>query len=384
MLNIRQESGGIRSGTLLWTATEPSSTRTWKHWNLTPYFLFIFYFSFLRPPLLPAIIKASSPTAVSVLSPSFRHTSLEHSTIDHSQTIKNSVDNQETIKASSTHRSSRSLLSNPILRSTELLEAGGISSPSSLGAGHFEFSPFPGSSFPSQVPVIASGSPISNPLRYHLTDLPSDLPAVGREQTHLAKDMESGIRAASTPSSSRLESGEVMNLNQPVQARAYQDGREIEREIQYYSQQIKSLQLSQGKLRANRQEMDSTSFTTQPLSAPSSGLSSKSHSFSAKSFDLEEREQALWNVIRSLEDGFDPAVSPRSGPSPNNKNIRRYKTELCENYRREGRCRYFDRCQFAHGLDDLRPRRRHPKHQTEICRTFQRTGGNCPYHLRCW
>ncbi|XP_069501268.1 mRNA decay activator protein ZFP36L2-like [Ambystoma mexicanum] len=60
----------------------------------------------------------------------------------------------------------------------------------------------------------------------------------------------------------------------------------------------------------------------------------------------------------------------------------RYKTELCSRYTESGTCSYDDRCQFAHGLHELRVPSQHPKYKTELCRSFHSLGF-CPYGLRC-
>ncbi|KAL2079317.1 hypothetical protein ACEWY4_025061 [Coilia grayii] len=60
----------------------------------------------------------------------------------------------------------------------------------------------------------------------------------------------------------------------------------------------------------------------------------------------------------------------------------RYKTELCIRYAETGACKYAERCQFAHGLQDLHVPSRHPKYKTELCRTFHTTGF-CVYGTRC-
>ncbi|KAK0566067.1 hypothetical protein OC861_003429 [Tilletia horrida] len=70
------------------------------------------------------------------------------------------------------------------------------------------------------------------------------------------------------------------------------------------------------------------------------------------------------------------------GPSPNNRKLNLYKTELCRNWEEKGTCRYGVKCQYAHGEAELRPVQRHAKYKTEICRTFWRTG-SCPYAKRC-
>ena len=60
----------------------------------------------------------------------------------------------------------------------------------------------------------------------------------------------------------------------------------------------------------------------------------------------------------------------------------RYKTELCRPFQENGFCKYGDKCQFAHGEQDLRCLPRHPKYKTELCRTYH-TRGFCPYGTRC-
>lgn len=60
----------------------------------------------------------------------------------------------------------------------------------------------------------------------------------------------------------------------------------------------------------------------------------------------------------------------------------RYKTELCRQFGESGSCRYGDKCQFAHGVAELRVVERHPKYKTNLCRTFHSTGF-CPYGARC-
>lgn len=75
---------------------------------------------------------------------------------------------------------------------------------------------------------------------------------------------------------------------------------------------------------------------------------------------------------------------PRTKSVDENKpsSTARYKTELCRPFQDYGFCRYGDKCQFAHGEDDLRILPRHPKYKTDLCRTYH-TRGFCPYGSRC-
>jgi butyrate response factor 1 len=59
-----------------------------------------------------------------------------------------------------------------------------------------------------------------------------------------------------------------------------------------------------------------------------------------------------------------------------------YKTELCRSFQDTGICRYGHKCQFAHGVHEIRPVMRHPKYKTEVCKKFASTG-QCPYGVRC-
>ena len=60
----------------------------------------------------------------------------------------------------------------------------------------------------------------------------------------------------------------------------------------------------------------------------------------------------------------------------------RYKTEMCRPFMEHGSCKYGDKCQFAHGTDELRSVNRHPKYKTDMCRTYHSVGF-CPYGPRC-
>ncbi|XP_014348939.1 mRNA decay activator protein ZFP36 [Latimeria chalumnae] len=60
----------------------------------------------------------------------------------------------------------------------------------------------------------------------------------------------------------------------------------------------------------------------------------------------------------------------------------RYKTELCNTFQEMGFCKYGAKCQFAHGLEELRVLNRHPKYKTEFCYKY-RMYGACPYGSRC-
>lgn len=82
---------------------------------------------------------------------------------------------------------------------------------------------------------------------------------------------------------------------------------------------------------------------------------------------------------------MEPTDSPgqtQQQAHKDNHNASLYKTELCRSFSETGACRYGAKCQFAHGLADLRPVARHRKYKTEKCQNFA-TNGVCPYGPRC-
>lgn len=82
----------------------------------------------------------------------------------------------------------------------------------------------------------------------------------------------------------------------------------------------------------------------------------------------------------------DPPPPP-SGPSAASVaqgKSKMYKTELCKTWTRSQTCPYGEKCQYAHGYDELResPKVRHIKHGTQQC-MWELHHGSCKYGNRC-
>ncbi|TDH00116.1 hypothetical protein EPR50_G00184150 [Perca flavescens] len=128
-----------------------------------------------------------------------------------------------------------------------------------------------------------------------------------------------------------------------------------------HSVSLSSAKLSQNQFVNNLKRHPSVLFG-------SSCSNNKENHFSERSYsELEDRQ---WSGSQVCVDG-----SSQVNPS-------RYKTELCRPFEENGTCKYGDKCQFAHGMHELRSLSRHPKYKTELCRTFH-TVGFCPYGPRC-
>jgi hypothetical protein len=97
------------------------------------------------------------------------------------------------------------------------------------------------------------------------------------------------------------------------------------------------------------------------------------------------------DLANALANGSQPLLvngimqlqpSPAANQSDKEKADLFYKTELCKHWEKEGACPYGDKCQFAHGRNQLRFVVRSKKYKTKRCKTFWSTG-HCPYGSRC-
>ncbi|KAK9763540.1 hypothetical protein K7432_009685 [Basidiobolus ranarum] len=126
------------------------------------------------------------------------------------------------------------------------------------------------------------------------------------------------------------------------------------------------------------------SSTSRDIWNDQSQMLSRQGSFSSNSTDspsIHHRTLSRENSVSS-HSSLSDSVCNGSQSSGGVKNLLLYKTELCRSYEESGTCRYSDKCQFAHGMSQLRDVPRHPKYKTQICRTFWEQG-NCPYGKRC-
>lgn len=85
---------------------------------------------------------------------------------------------------------------------------------------------------------------------------------------------------------------------------------------------------------------------------------------------------------RSFVNRSQSQTSSRSPVSPPAQQTSRYKTEMCRPYQENGTCKYGEKCQFAHGVQEVRGVNRHPKYKTDLCKTYHSVGF-CPYGPRC-
>ena len=65
-----------------------------------------------------------------------------------------------------------------------------------------------------------------------------------------------------------------------------------------------------------------------------------------------------------------------------NKVDTKYKTELCKKFQSTGFCPYGNKCQFAHGKEELISKFHGVNYKKEKCKSFYQKG-YCPYGNRC-
>ncbi|KAL0204969.1 hypothetical protein P9112_000276 [Eukaryota sp. TZLM1-RC] len=91
---------------------------------------------------------------------------------------------------------------------------------------------------------------------------------------------------------------------------------------------------------------------------------------------------------------LSPSFSPQSPPRPSRKQRKQvprspdsspnphYKTEMCRSFVELGHCEFGDQCNFAHCLNELRPKVCHAKWKTSPCVAFFKRGF-CQFGSRC-
>ncbi|KAF5132508.1 hypothetical protein DV495_001203 [Geotrichum candidum] len=88
------------------------------------------------------------------------------------------------------------------------------------------------------------------------------------------------------------------------------------------------------------------------------------------------------SIHRKSEAGLSRSASSRK-PSKLVVNTELYKTELCATFIKSGgNCPYGSKCQFAHGAQDLKVVDRPPKWRSKPCQNWIKTGA-CAYNERC-
>ncbi len=146
-----------------------------------------------------------------------------------------------------------------------------------------------------------------------------------------------------------------------------------------------SLQSDQSGYSYNSSIMGSPSSSTSSMISSLSGGSVPSSPVDYRKLDrsvsepLGERSSYTQNAAQILRQTQEQVNKQQQNA---NVNSSRYKTELCRPFEENGYCKYGDKCQFAHGAQELRSLNRHPKYKTELCRTYH-TVGFCPYGPRC-
>ena len=150
--------------------------------------------------------------------------------------------------------------------------------------------------------------------------------------------------------------------------------------ITYFNYQLFTSQVGQDSFQSLRIQIDNQS---EPfgfnLGSPSSSLGDSLPSLDRDCSVGSGRPQLNRSQSQTPSQPRSPA-SPQQQPQVQNAN--RYKTEMCRPFQEHGACKYGDKCQFAHGSQELRTVSRHPKYKTDLCRTYHSVGF-CPYGPRC-
>ncbi|XP_021835703.1 zinc finger CCCH domain-containing protein 39 isoform X2 [Spinacia oleracea] len=86
-------------------------------------------------------------------------------------------------------------------------------------------------------------------------------------------------------------------------------------------------------------------------------------------WDVDDKLRCLADLSLAEQKVYVQGGSKKEGPIELEVyNQGMFKSELCNKWQETKTCPYGDHCQFAHGIDELRPVIRHPRCKTEVCR----------------
>lgn len=143
-------------------------------------------------------------------------------------------------------------------------------------------------------------------------------------------------------------------------------------------------QIDQNAYNFQRNSNNSASFAQQNQFRPNQLNQNQLNSQSQANINVQEAQQNSINFYQNNGLQNNNSVPAQLSNFMNKRDSQNslYKTEQCRSFGDTGSCRYGNKCQFAHGTEEVRNLSRHPKYKTEMCRSYHTTG-HCPYSTRC-
>lgn len=89
----------------------------------------------------------------------------------------------------------------------------------------------------------------------------------------------------------------------------------------------------------------------------------------------------FYNFYSKIKENYESSLNVNQ-IDPINTEIQKYKTEMCNNFLLNGYCKYDGRCKFAHGKNELAPKKVKEFYKQRKCETFFSKGA-CSYGSRC-
>lgn len=99
-------------------------------------------------------------------------------------------------------------------------------------------------------------------------------------------------------------------------------------------------------------------------------------------FDAVSQASTDGDDNQNLEFFLKSAKGKNIGCGGSNSKNNKMKSSLCRNFSEKGYCPYGFKCQFAHGLEELRCNVDENSYKTKPCNSFWKKGC-CPYGFRC-
>lgn len=106
------------------------------------------------------------------------------------------------------------------------------------------------------------------------------------------------------------------------------------------------------------------------------------HSDDIFGFEQQQQKQQHQAIMVQQTAQSQNIQAPQQKNKQLNVNTQLYKTELCASYIKMGICPYGNKCQFAHGENELKSVSRPPKWRSKPCANWSKFG-SCRYGNRC-
>lgn len=156
----------------------------------------------------------------------------------------------------------------------------------------------------------------------------------------------------------------------------------LQQQAQLVSQQLQQLQLQLQLQQQQIESLNAKKLESDKLPLTEENLTKLQQSPTEKNAQANNNQNNTQNNNNNNNNTTTQAKSSHSSENKSTVNTELYKTELCTTFLKSGSCPYGNKCQFAHGENELKVVERGSKWRSKPCANWTKTG-SCRYGNRC-